>query len=587
MGNNKKYKGSLGLDWINKDLSLYYEIDEKEGIGVKPSWVLKNDIRVAEPRVLKFISQYGDSLAQNMLIKGDNLLVLKSLVELFKERQDKDKAKCIYIDPPFNTGSAFEYYDDNLKHSEWLTLMRDRLNLLKKLLRSDGVMYVHIDDEEMSYLKVLLDEILGRENYIRTISYQRSSSAGIGQSGALILNTTEFILVYANNKNKCKFNDVYNYFEIDLETMKRYNAILVKNGNKKLIKKFFSKSNKEEVKIYKHENYEIKKISLKNFEDNIKKIKQAFKTNFSSIFRTTNPQSDFQQELIKYMSSGLYSVDYIPSRGLKKGQETTNYFFNKGLCAWLQDTAEIKNNTIYKKEKINDFWAHEEIPKADLANEGGVEFQRSKKPEQLIKRIISLSSNENDLILDSFAGSGTTGAVAHKMNRRWIMVEMGKHAAGLILPRMKRVVDGKDKSGVTTDVKWVSGGGFNFYELGDSVIYEKDMNWKMKAEEMAEAVFLHFQYRLEKCKTIEDGMMFLGKHRATSHHFALCIASREVTFITEKQYGKIIEYLDKEKCFRHLTIFTNIPLAVSPEVIDERILIEKIPAKILREYNLL
>ncbi|MDZ4299331.1 MAG: DNA methyltransferase [Candidatus Sungbacteria bacterium] len=152
----RNYKGSLRLDWINKDLSLYYEIDEKEGKGVRPVWVPRNDIRVAEPRILRFMKDHGDKTSENMLIKGDNLLVLRSLVEMFKGKPEKDKVKCIYIDPPFNTGNAFQHYEDNLEHSEWLTMMRDRLFLLRKLLRNNGAIFVHINIEEIHYLRLLL-----------------------------------------------------------------------------------------------------------------------------------------------------------------------------------------------------------------------------------------------------------------------------------------------------------------------------------------------------------------------------------------------------------------------------------------------
>src|SRR3989344_4681409 len=158
MEKEKKFKGSLTLDWINKDKSLYYEIDESEGRGIKPVWVDKNDIRVSEPRILNFIKSYGDESGENMLIRGDNLLVLRTLVEQFKSRDEKDKVKCIYIDPPYNTGNAFDKYDDNLKHSEWLTMMRDRLVLLKKLMRKDGTVFVQVDQEEQAYLKMLMDE---------------------------------------------------------------------------------------------------------------------------------------------------------------------------------------------------------------------------------------------------------------------------------------------------------------------------------------------------------------------------------------------------------------------------------------------
>src|SRR3989338_3348954 len=171
----EKFKGSIRLDWINRDKSLYYEIDEEEGKGVKPTWVDKNDIKVSEPRVLKLVKEIGDvsnlkNSLHNVLIRGDNLLALRTLVELFKNRDEKDKVKCIYIDPPFNTGNAFDNYDDNLRHSEWLTMMRDRLILLKKLLCNNGVILVHIDHEEMPYLKILLDEVFSRKNLISIIT---------------------------------------------------------------------------------------------------------------------------------------------------------------------------------------------------------------------------------------------------------------------------------------------------------------------------------------------------------------------------------------------------------------------------------
>ena len=198
----RNYKGSLRLDWINKDLSLYYEIDEKEGKGVRPVWVQKNDIRVAEPRILRFAKDFGDKTSNNMLIKGDNLLVLRSLVEMFKGRPDKEKVKCIYIDPPFNTGAAFDKYDDNLEHSEWLTMMRDRLFLLRKLLKKDGIIFVHLDTSEMAYARVLMDEIFGRINYLNTICLTTNDPSGFKATGGKIFSTANYLLVLHPRKSK-------------------------------------------------------------------------------------------------------------------------------------------------------------------------------------------------------------------------------------------------------------------------------------------------------------------------------------------------------------------------------------------------
>lgn len=585
----RNYKGSLRLDWINKDLSLYYEIDEKEGKGVRPVWVPKNDIRVAEPRILRFVKNYGDATSGNMLIKGDNLLVLRSLVEMFKGKREKDKVKCIYIDPPFNTGNAFDRYEDNLRHSEWLTMMRDRLYLLRKLIRKDGIIFVHVDDEEMAYLKVLMDEIYGRDNFISQIAWERSSVAGLGQGGKMVVNVTEYILAYAKDKVNLKINDDFLVKRVfEYEKLKGYGSILISEGKKKLIKEFNSKSNKEPVKIYKHENFKIERIPFSELEESKKKFKNFYKDNFNKIFRTFLVQKEnrFQHELIDQMDKGFYSVEYTPSRGKKADTLTTNYYFKKELCGWLSSVASYEKDVVYKFEKPNDFWTKDDVSNA-ARGEGGIRGEdRTKKPEKLLSRIIGMTTEQDDIVLDTFSFSGTTGAVAHKMGRRWLMVEMGRQAEELIIPRLQKVMGGKDQIGITKEVDWKGGGGFKFYQLGESIINEQDMNWTLKAEEMAEAVFLHFQYRPIKAEWLEKENMYLGKHQSARYHFSLSFASREVKTITADLYEKIVAGLDKEK-FKHLTIFTNVAVSVPPEALDDRVFVKKIPAAILREYNLL
>ena len=488
MPNKRNYKGSLRLDWINKDHSLYYEIDEKEGKGVRPVWVQKNDIRVAEPRILRFAKDFGDKTSDNMLIKGDNLLVLRSLVEMFKGRPDKEKVKCIYIDPPFNTGNAFDRYEDNLRHSEWLTMMRDRLHLLRKLIRKDGIIFVHIDDEEMAYLKVLMDEIFGRDNFISQISWERSSVAGLGQGGKMVVNVTEYILAYAKEKVNLKINDKFEVRKVyEYEKLKGYGQILVNEGRKKLIKEFVSKSNKEPVKVYEHEDFKIERIPFSELEESQKKFKTFYRDNFNKIFRTflVQKENKFQHELIDQMDKGLYSVEYTPSRGKKVNTLTTNYYFKRELCGWLSSVASFELGVVYKFEKPNDFWTKDDISNA-ARGEGGITGEdRTKKPEKLLHRIVGMTTEENDLVLDTFAFSGTTGAVAHKMGRRWLMVEMGRQAEELIIPRMQRVITGEDGTGISKDVNWKNGGGFKYYQLGESVIHEQDMNWSLKSAEMA------------------------------------------------------------------------------------------------------
>lgn len=461
----------LELYWTNKDKSLFYDLKTKKYI-----WVDKKDPRVSEPRILLEKASFGSKDSENILIKGDNLLALKTL-----QQDYQNSIKLIYIDPPFNTGQAFEYYEDGLEHSIWLTMMRDRLELLKKLLRPEGVIWVHIDDTESHYCRMLMDEIFGRKNYLAQVAYERSGSAGIGQGGRFLVNTHEVILAYAKDiTHFSSSKQPLSQLPLEKKVMVRYKHVLADEGKKHLVSEFVAKSNKEKVKIYKHSSYKIYSISLRDFANREKEILKEYIKNFSKIFRTTNPQKEntFQRELISKMDKQLYSVEYIPSRGKNQGKSVTNYYYNKEIFAWFRDSASIVEGGIVKQNKMTDFWQHAEIPKADLANEGSVDFRRGKKPEMLIKRIIDLSTSEGDYVLDSFAGSGTIGAVAHKMDRNWIMVEMGEHAETHIIPRLKRVISGDDQSGVSKEMGWKGGGGFKYFELGDS-LFVKDEELKL------------------------------------------------------------------------------------------------------------
>ena len=564
------------LNWVNKDGALFYEIDETEGKGVKPYWVDRNDIRVKEPRPLVFQKAYtavpknpdltgkpegyelvesdqDDPAIENILIKGDNLLALNTLVKLFENKPEEEKVKCIYIDPPYNTGQAFEHYDDNLSNSEWLTLTRDRFLLLYKLLKSDGVLFVQLDNEQVNYAKIMLDEIFDKINFVNMICYERSGSAGIGQGGHFV-DTSEYILIYAKNKELLEFNPVVDSTPLDYETMKRYNKVLSDEGKRVLIKEFTSKSNGLPVKIYKHDNYEITSISLRGFEKRKTEIISEYVKCFSNVFRTTNPQTEnsFQNDLISEMENGLYSVDYTPSRGKNKDHLITTYYNDKGIFAWLRDTAEVEDNQIVKTNKISTVWLHADIPKADLANEGGVDFRRSKKPEQLLKRIIELSTNENDFVFDCFVGSGTTCCVATKMNRKWIGIEIGKHADTHSVLRLKNVLSGEDQSGISKSLNWRGGGSFRYYHLGESIISvdengRKDFNWNLSVEDIAGGVLYYFDYKGFEDKKLpkgykigileKDGKKLIGLSRIVNPE------SKDEPIITEFEIGAVIDHI--------------------------------------------
>lgn len=438
---------------------------EKKG-KLKLTWVGKYEEEKLEPRILieDKSKSYGDPNTENMLIHGDNLLALKAL-----ENDYSGKIQCIYVDPPFNTGQAFDFYDDDLEHSIWLDLIYKRIKILYGLLKEDGLFWIHLDDVEVHYCKIMLDEIFNRSNFVSHITYERSAVAGLGQGGYLV-NTTEHILLYKKSILPEKEN--LSYAELGLNIIKRYNHYVSNFGTRKLVKEFVAKSNGEKVKIYEHSDVEIETISLKNITEREEEIRQQFVKHIDTLFRGNRVQkeNEFQNDIIAGMEKGkFYSVDYVPSRGKYRDQETTLYYSNCELLSWLKDTSSVEDGRITKSQKMTTLWKHGEIPKADIANEGGVYFPRSKKPEQLLKRIIEMSTKEGDYVLDSFLGSGTTAATAHKMGRKWIGIEMGEHAYSHCQKRLCNVIDG-EQTGISKSVNWHGGGGFKFYELAEPLL---------------------------------------------------------------------------------------------------------------------
>lgn len=436
------------------------------------SWTGKYEDREIEPRILveDKSKSYGDPDSKNMLIHGDNLIALRSL-----EADYTGKVKCVYIDPPFNTGQAFEHYDDDLEHSIWLDLMARRLRILYKLLEENGLLWIHLDDIEVHYCKIILDEIFMRRNFVSHITYERSAVAGIGQGGYLV-NTTEHILLY--KKGILPEKDNQSYEELGMNIMKRYNKYVSNFGNRELVREFVAKSNGEMVRVYKHNGFEIQSISLKNAADREDELRAEFAAHLDTLFRGNRVQkeNEFQNDIISGLEKdGFYSMDYIPSRGKNEGQQTTLYYFNCELLSWLRDTTSLnEEGMLTKSTKMTTLWKHGEIPKADIANEGGVYFPRGKKPEQLLKRIIEMSTEPGDIVLDSFLGSGTTAATAHKLDRQWIGIEMGEQAYTHCKQRLDSVIDGTDQLGISKSIDWQGGGGYHFYELAPSLLVKND-----------------------------------------------------------------------------------------------------------------
>lgn len=434
------------------------------------TWVGKYDDKVLEPRILVEDREksYGDPHSENMLIHGDNLIALQALQQDYTGR-----IRCVYIDPPYNTGAAFEHYDDNLEHSIWLDMIYKRIKLIYSLLSDDGTLWISIDNTEGHYLKVMCDEIFGRANFVSDITYEKSNVTGLGQGGA-IFNTGEKLLVY--KKDIIRFNEVLGKERLAKKTMQRYRKYIKNAGNRVLVKEFNAASNGLPVRVYQHSDYEIGDISLRNYDQREAEIRQEYRTHFNTVFRTyvVQQENEFQNALMADMGkNSLFSVEYIPSRGKNEGKETTLFYYNGELCAWLKDTAFLDGSEIMKTTRLSNVWKNDDIPKGDLGNEGGVAFPRSKKPEKLIERILMMATDEGDFVLDSFLGSGTTAAVAHKMNRKYIGIEMGDHCYSHCKVRLDRVIDG-EQGGVSKDFDWQGGGGYHFYELAPSLLVKNE-----------------------------------------------------------------------------------------------------------------
>lgn len=494
----------LSLKYVNIDYIWFYPYiggGTTMANRLELTWYGKSEPIRIEPRLLientELSNISADSGTENMLIHGDNLLALKAL-----EKDFAGQVKCIYIDPPFNTGQAFEHYDDNLEHSIWLNLMNERFKHLYRLLEANGMFWIHLDDVEVHYCKVLLDEIFTRHNFVSHITYERSAVAGLGQGGYLV-NTTEHILLYKKGSLPDKIN--LSYEELGFNIIKRYNRFVENFGERVLVREFTAKSNGELVRVYEHSGVEIASISLRDAKKRETEIREEFAAHLDTLFRGNRVQkeNEFQNNIIASLDKGkFYSVDYVPSRGKNKGEETTLYYYNCELLSWLKDTTTIENGVLSKSQKMTTLWKHGEIPKADIANEGGVYFPRSKKPEQLLHRIIEMSTEPGDIVLDSFLGSGTTAAVAHKMGRRYIGIEMGEHAYTHCKTRLDAVIAGDDLLGITKAMGWKGGGGYRFYELAPTLINtdafgEYVINEEYDADILAAAVALHEGFRYQ------------------------------------------------------------------------------------------
>ena len=433
------------------------------------TWIGKNERRKLEPYILledlskSYLASQKvteNDIFDNKLIFGDNLLALKAL-----EQEYAGKVKCVYIDPPFNTGKAFEHYDDSLEHSIWLSLMRDRLEILRNLLSDDGVIFVHLDDCEMAYLKVLMDEIFGRANQLNTISMTTNSPSGFKATGSTVFSTVNFLLVYAKDHTRKPLNKLYIPKGYDTG----YNKYLLnpddhyENWTWCGITDAFAKASG-----YKDAKEAKKKLS-DTFDD---ELAQFAIDNAERVFQSVaigGGAKVKRKETIEKSKKNRGKVYVHPN------EDVEGFYIANGrqMVFYSNRLLEI-DGEMQPAELITDVWT--DISWNGIAKEGDVSFKNGKKPEALLKRIFEMCTQEGDLVLDSFGGSGTTAAVAHKMKRRWISVEIGDHCHTHIIPRLQKVIDGEDQGGISKSVNWQGGGGFHYYKLAPALVVKDTLD---------------------------------------------------------------------------------------------------------------
>lgn len=398
------------------------------------TWVGKYDKQEPlEPRILleKPELSYGDIGSGNMLIHGDNLIALRAL-----EQDFAGKVKCIYIDPPYNTGGAFEQYEDGVEHSIWLSLIAQRLRILHNLLSEDGSIWISIDDDEGHYLKILCDEVFGRNNFINTVIWEKKYAP---QGNAQWLTDShDFILLYAKNKTIWHPN-----------LLPRTESMNIKYKN----------PDNDPRGLWRSDNAT---ISLSGGQRGAQYARTGVSEN---IYELEAPNG-------KTYLPPKGRCWYYPKTKMMEAIAEGRIFFGKdgqGAPQLKRYMSEVKQGvvamTLWKREEVGD----NQDAKREVREFNGDSVFATPKPERLVERILTLGSNKGDLVLDSFLGSGTTAAVAHKMGRHWIGIELGEHAYTHCKVRLDKVVDG-EQGGISKAVGWQGGGGYNFYELAPSLL---------------------------------------------------------------------------------------------------------------------
>jgi len=490
------------------------------------TWFGKDESINIEPRILVENPELSNCAngSENMLIHGDNLLALKSLLPSYE-----GKIKCIYIDPPYNTGSAFEQYDDNLEHSQWLSLIRPRLQLLWSLLSEDGSLWISIDDDEQAYMKVLCDELFGRGHFVASIIWQKRTSPDMR---AAISDGHEYVLVYAKNYDNFK-----------------------KNRNKLPL-------SPEQAKNYKNPDNDPRGP-------------------WTSTDCTAQAGHGTKEQFYTFTTPAGRVIELPPNLCWRFTKERLEEEIKAGRI-WLgKDGKGVPRKKTYLSENTGvvpwTWWSNKEVghtqeAKKEVNTLFGNNSFATPKPERLISRIVSIATNPGDIVLDSFLGSGTTAAVAHKMNRKYIGIEMGEHAYTHCKVRLDKVIEG-EQGGISKAWNWNGGGGYHFYELAPSLIIndafgESIINKEYDANMLAATVAIHEGFKFEP-----DNEVFWKQSKANEHSY-LFVTTRHLTADYVDSIRNSMEE-DDYLVIACKSFDSNI------KNIDKRITIKKIPQMLL------
>ncbi|MGL4517749.1 MAG: site-specific DNA-methyltransferase [Shewanella sp.] len=439
-------------------------------------WVNKNQARASSTQVPYHLLQKKTAFgtpSENMVIQGDNLLALRALMPIYAGR-----VKCIFIDPPYNTQSAFEHYDDKLEHSQWLSMMYPRLVLLRDLLTEDGSIWVTLDDNEVHYMKVMMDEIFGRSNFISNVIWQKKYA--VANDHKTIAPMHDHLLVYRKSASWSR-------------------NLLPRTNSKDSQYKYT-----DEKGVFRNSDYTCNKSAEER--PNLYYPIANPNTGIECWPKKTRVWAYSQEEHLRHVEEGFI---YWGKDGKGKTPSFKRYkhlLKNDGIVPQSLWTHEFAGHTDGSRKEV----------RAVLDSSSLIDDFITPKPELLISRVLEVSTHSGDLVLDSFLGSGTTAAVAHKMGRRYIGIEMGEHAKTHCIPRLQKVIEG-EQGGISQSVEWQGGGGFGFYTLHPEPVFQANGQIRpdIKFEPLA-AYIWHMETGVGSSQTMDSP--FLGVHNGIAYY---------------------------------------------------------------------